>query len=64
MTVLISKALLGDLLAGEISDMHEGVVKGSKDVADSKDILAFSNLRSQADHLFFLLFFTLAWCHC
>lgn len=43
--------------------MNEGVIEGCKDVADSKDILAFGNLRSQGDDLFFLLFLTLAWCH-
>lgn len=57
-------ATSGDLLAGEIGDVHEGVVEGGEDVADSKDVLAFGDLRSQADHLLFLLFFTLAWCHC
>lgn len=54
---------LGYLLAGEVSDMHKGVVEGCENVADSKNILAFGNLRSQTDDLLFLLFLTLARCH-
>jgi len=50
-------------LAREISHVDKSVIEGSKDMADAKHIFAFSNLRSQADDLLFLLLLALAGCH-
>lgn len=43
--------------------MDESVIEGGKDVADTKHILSFSNLWSQADDLLFLLLLALTRCH-
>lgn len=50
-------------LAREISHMDESVIEGSKDMADAEHVFSFSNLRSQADDLFFLLLLALTRCH-
>lgn len=50
-------------LAREIGHMDKSVVERSKDVADAEHIFSFSNLRSQADDLFFLLLLALTRCH-
>lgn len=44
--------------------MHEGVVEGCEDVANTENILAFGDLGTQADNLLLLLFLTLTRCHC
>lgn len=50
-------------LAREISHVDKSIIEGSKDVADAKHIFSFSNLRSQADDLFFFLLLALTRCH-
>ena len=46
----------------QVSNMNEGVIKGSKDVCNTKYILSFSNLWSELD-VFFLLGPALSLCH-
>lgn len=50
-------------LARQISHVDKSVIEGGKDVADTKHILSFSNLWSQADDLLFLLLLALTRCH-
>lgn len=52
------------LLAGQVSDMDEGVVERSKDVTHAKHVLSFGHLRTQADHLLLLLLFPFTRSHC
>lgn len=51
------------LLARKISHMDKSVIEGSEDMANAKHVFSFSNLRSQADDLFFLLLLALTRCH-
>ena len=55
--------LTDDFLARESSHVDKSIIKGCKNVADTKYILSFSYLRSEADDLFFLLFLLFVKCH-
>lgn len=55
--------LTDDFLARESSHVDKSIIKGCKNVADTKYILSFSYPRSEADDLFFLLFLLFVRCH-
>ena len=55
--------LADDFLARETSHVDKSIIKGCKNVADTKYILSFSYLRSEADDLVFLLFLLFVRCH-
>lgn len=52
------------LLAGQVSNVDEGVIERSEDVTHTKHVLSFGHLRTQADHLLLLLLLPFTRSHC